>query len=268
MPTLEQAVADICGRTVRSSERLAGGDISGASRIVLSDGSTLVAKGGPLVDREARMIEEIRALGAPVPTIVGQKDGWLVLGDVGPSQPFNGRAWDAIAEALDPLRGAAQHEDFGWPEDYGFHRVTVSNTRHSNWIDFWRENRLLCHLPELAPELARRVEALAARLGDLIPDRPPVALVHGDLWGGNVVWNGTRASLIDPCAYYGDREVDAAAMTVFDGPPRALFDRLDLSPGWRERLPVYRLWMWLIHIRLFGEGYRPAAEGDLDRLGF
>ncbi len=95
-----------------------------------------------------------------------------------------------------------------------------------------------------------------------------MALVHGDLWGGNVVWNGTRASLIDPCAYYGDREVDAAAMTVFDRPPKALFDRLDLSPGWRERLPVYRLWMWLIHIRLFGEGYRPAAEGDLDRLGF
>lgn len=268
MPTLEQAVADICGQTVRGSERLAGGDITGASRIILSDGSTLVAKGGPLVDREARMLTAIRALGAPVPAIVGQKDDWLLLEDLGPSRPLDGPAWDSIAEALDPLRGVPPNEDFGWPDDYGFHRVTVSNARQSSWVDFWRENRLLCHLPELAPQLARRVEALAARLGDLIPDHPPVALVHGDLWGGNVVWNGSRACLIDPCAYYGDREVDAAAMTVFDGPPKALFDRLDLAPGWRERLPVYRLWLWLIHIRLFGEGYRPAAEGDLDRLGF
>ena len=83
-----------------------------------------------------------------------------------------------------------------------------------------------------------------------------------------MVWNGERASLIDPCAYYGDREVDVAAMTVFDTPPEAFFDRLELSPGWRARLPVYRLWMWLTHVRLFGESYRPAAEADLDRLGF
>ncbi|MEC7889280.1 MAG: fructosamine kinase family protein, partial [Pseudomonadota bacterium] len=40
------------------------------------------------------------------------------------------------------------------------------------------------------------------------------------------------------------------------------------APGWQKRLPVYRLWMWLIHVRLFGSGYRVAAERDLDQLGF
>lgn len=268
MRTPENAVETICGQAVRSAERLAGGDISGASRFTLADSSTVVAKSGKLVDREARMLEAIRKLGAPVPAVIGQEADWLVLEDVGPSRAFDEQAWAAIAEALDALRAASPQEDYGWPEDYGFHHVSVPNARHSSWVSFWQENRLLCHLPELPAALAKRVEALAAGLGDLIPEHPPVALVHGDLWGGNLVWNGSEVAMIDPCAYFGDREVDAAAMTVFDSPPKALFDRLDLAPGWRERLPVYRLWMWLIHIRLFGEGYRPAAEADLDRLGF
>lgn len=268
MSTAEAKLAELCGAQIVAREPLAGGDISGASRIALADGRTVIAKRGPVVAREARMLAAIRTLGAPAPAVIGQADDWLVLEDVGPSRPFDARAWEEIPQALEPLRSADQDETYGWPEDYALRDVTVSNTRTTDWAAFWRDNRLLCHCPDLAPPLARRVEALTVKLADIIPARPPAALVHGDLWGGNVVWNGERASLIDPCAYYGDREVDVAAMTVFDTPPEAFCDRLELSPGWRARLPVYRLWMWLTHVRLFGESYRPAAEADLDRLGF
>lgn len=76
------------------------------------------------------------------------------------------------------------------------------------------------------------------------------------------------SGLIDPCAYYGDREVDVASLTVFDAPPPEFLEALHLECGWRERLPVYRLWMWLLHVRLFGESYRPAVERGLATLGF
>ena len=76
---------------------------------------------------------------------------------------------------------------FGWSEDYALKDVNVSNTRSGNWAHFWRKDRLLCHLPHLDPELARRVKALAEHMEDLLPSAPDMALVHGDLWASNIV---------------------------------------------------------------------------------
>ena len=110
---------------------------------------------------------------------------------------------------------------------------------------------------------------LADALPELLPLTPLPAFVHGDLWGGNILTaSNSVTGLIDPCACYGHHEVDAATLTVFDHPPDSFFNALELETGWRERQPIYRLPMWLIHIRLFGETYRSAAEGELAVLGF
>ena len=109
---------------------------------------------------------------------------------------------------------------------------------------------------------------MAGALPDLLPAEPNASLLHGDLWGGNVLSQGTRvAALIDPACYHGDREVDAAMLTLFDHPPLRFFDALELDAGWRERQPVYRLWPLLVHLRLFGGHYRRSVEESLRRLG-
>ena len=265
---LAERVARICGERVGKVVRFAGGDISGASRATLSNGRTVVAKSGPMVEREARMLGALYESGAPVPAILGTADGILVMEDLGEGAPLEERHWVALAQALEPLRNVGQ-PSYGWHEDYSLRDVAVDNGGSNDWVRFWTEKRLLCHLPVLPTDLARRVERLAKKLSDIIPATPKPSLVHGDLWGGNVfAQRDGKVWLIDPCAYYGDREVDAACLTVFDRPPDSFFEVLELDPGWRERQPAYRLWLWLVHIRLFGESYRPAAERDLSALGF
>ena len=71
MKRLEDAVEHICGTQVAATQPLAGGDISGASRVTLADGRSVVAKHGPLTDREAAMLQAMAQLDAPVPAVLG-----------------------------------------------------------------------------------------------------------------------------------------------------------------------------------------------------
>ena len=267
MSAIEALAERLTGQSVTSVERFAGGDISGASKVTLADGSKLVAKSGPVVAEEGRMLEAMRETGAPVPRVLACENHVLLIDHVPGGGALSGDAWNSLAEALAVLYEPAD-EAYGWTHDYALRHVAVENDRAENWPTFWAERRLLCHVPHLKSALARRVEALAKALPDLLPATPPAALVHGDLWGGNILVSGNNISLIDPNAYYGDREVDAATLTVFDSPTPAFFDALGLEPGWEKRQPIYRLWIWLIHVRLFGGGYEGSAMRDLGALGF
>ncbi|MBX7457700.1 fructosamine kinase family protein [Qipengyuania sp. 1NDH17] len=268
MSIAEDIVERLAGSPVVSQCRYAGGDIAGASEVRLADGRALVAKQGPVVDVEARMLEAMGRSDAPVPQVIGYGNDVLLIERLPNDGALSGRAWSSLAAALNALH-AVTSDTYGWDEDYALRHVKVPNARKMKWAEFWGENRLLCHLPHLPPALAKRVEALASNLPDIVPGHPSASLVHGDLWGGNVLISGDAISgFIDPCAFYGDREVDAASLTVFDHPPPEFFETLELESGWQERQPVYRLWMWLLHVRLFGSGYVAAVDRDLALLGF
>ncbi|HEU4960238.1 MAG TPA: fructosamine kinase family protein [Sphingomonas sp.] len=267
MSDLAAAVEAVLGVGVAGVRPLAGGDLSAVQRVTLADGRTIVAKQGARVAAEARMLGAIRERGVPAPAVLGVA-GEVMLLERLPGSGGIGSAWDDLARVLGPLhRGDGGR--YGWDEEYAFGPVAILNGWSNDWPSFWAERRLRCHLPHLPAALAGRVEALAGRIGELLPTRPAAALLHGDLWGGNVLADGARVSgLIDPACSYGDREVDVAMLTLFDAPLERFFDALELAPGWRERLPVYRLWPLLVHVRLFGGGYAGSAAAALEAVGF
>lgn len=260
---LAQTGAALLGGTLRQWRALHGGDLSQVVRIALADGRTAVVKGGPSPRTEASMLTAMAASLAPIPRVLAVSDAALVLEELAAGGALAG-AWGSLGAALGQLH-AVQGDRYGWPADYAFGRVAIENAWCDDWPEFWAARRLLVHVPHVSAPIARRLEALAADLPNRLPRRPPASLLHGDLWGGNVLAaRGAVTGLIDPACYFGHGEVDIAMLGLFDQPGAAFFEAYGApEPGCEARLTLYRLWPALVHLRLFGDGYRPLVEGLL-----
>jgi fructosamine-3-kinase len=267
MNDLGRRGAALLGGTVAGVTGMGGGSLSQIVRLRLTDGREAVVKTGSAPRAEAAMLRAIKAAGAPAPEILAADDTVLVLSVVDDAGSVSS-AWPDLGYVLATLH-AARGSRYGWECDYAFGPVAVVNTPTDDWPAFWGEHRLVNNARFIGNGLARRLEALAADLPNRLPKHPPPSLLHGDLWGGNVlVARGAVSGLIDPACYYGDGLVDVAMLQMFDSPPPEFFSAYGKAEaGHRERLLIYRLWPALVHLRLFGGSYRPLVERLLAELG-
>lgn len=247
---------------------LGGGDLSRVFEVTLADGRAAIAKETPGAGVEAAMLRAIRRTGCPAPEVLFAADDLLVMERLEAGGVPDDAAWRAAGIGV-ALLHAASGPGYGWPDDHAFGPVPIPNGAAGDWPAFWGERRLLAWPGTLPRDLARCLEALARRLPELLPARPRPALLHGDLWSGNLVFGpGGFSGLIDPAAGHGDPEVDLAMLTLFGRPPPAFLGGYGpLASGWQARRPVYQLWPALVHLRLFGEGYRPMVARLLAASG-
>lgn len=225
---------------------------------------------------EGRMLDYLeRHTELPAPRAVAYDAGFLLMTWV-----EGASGGDADIHAADLL--AALHKLSA--EAYGFHFDTVIAGLHQpnpwmeRWLDFFAEHRLVemarqaFDAGNLPAELLRRAERLAGKLDQWLdePDQP--GLVHGDVWGGNVLGGGGRVTgFIDPALYFADPEVELAFVTLFSTFGDAFFRRYaehrGLSPHfWEVKRDLYNLYPLLVHVRLFGGGYVSRAGGILRRF--
>ncbi|MDQ7992728.1 MAG: fructosamine kinase family protein, partial [Propionicimonas sp.] len=118
----------------------------------------------------------------------------------------------------------------------------------------------------------RLVERVCERLlaGDFDDPAPP-ARIHGDLWGGNLLWSPDGAVLIDPAAHGGHRLTDLAMLALFGAPHLDLVlesyreASRHLPDRWEELVALHQLHPLLVHAVLFGSGYAGQATAAAQR---
>lgn len=188
--------------------------------------------------------------------------------------------WYKFGQQLAHLHQSTKAEQFGFAADNYLGSSTQRNGWYSDWIEFYAEQRLGYQVRWLrnqypsARPIATRCERLIADLHDLLSESlEPPTLIHGDLWSGNVLFDKSgQGWLIDPAAYFGQREAEWGMIDLFGGFPSEFREGYSniwpLKPGSQVRSPVYRLYHCINHWNLFGESYLSACDSELRKLGY
>ena len=246
-----------------------GGDTDSTQKIETTAGLFFVkshASAGERFKAEARQLELLNQSSTSLlsPTPLGWSERLLVLPFIesGPQHPqFDELLGIGLAELHQ-----SDAASFGFDSDTYCGPTRQPNPWTSNWAEFYGEQRLRVQLKALVDNYGydrtdqKAFETLIRSLPDRLPAQPKPALIHGDLWAGNVMSGQVgHPVIIDPASYFADREAEFGMTTLFGAFGANMYAAYQmtypLAPGWRERLPLYQLWHMANHANIFGGGY-------------
>jgi protein-ribulosamine 3-kinase len=183
------------------------------------------------------------------------------------------QCWRKFGEQLAALHKITwltsdQQNWFGLNEDNYMGALPQSNTPSKTWVEFFIHQRMEPQI-KLAVDndlldgnAVIRFNNLYKNLSDIFTDERS-SLLHGDLWKGNFLCDQrNQPVLIDPAVYFGHRSIDLAMTTLFGGFDKTFYEVYDyyfsLPKNHRTQWQICNLYPLLIHLNLFGQGYRLA----------
>lgn len=155
----------------------------------------------------------------------------------------------------------------GWDGPLFIGRREMPRIVSTSWGEFYAAGRVL-PFAEAAVAAGNLTEAEfravrdacdAVASGRFDDDAPP-SRIHGDLWGGNVLFGPQGVVMIDPAAHGGHAETDLAMLALFGAPYLTqIFAGYEsvapLLTGWCERIPVHQLHPLAVHAAGHGRSY-------------
>lgn len=285
MPIYEAVLNEVFGKSVKlkGTSTISGGCINNAVKLKTSNGEYFLKWQTDIPEdmfqKEAQGLNLLSVSDViQIPKVIayGKIEGthYLLMDYIESSSPGNDY-WKQFGIALAALHRNNTAIKYGLDHDNYIGKLPQPNDVNGDWIDFFIHNRLEFQL-KLAIEnrmvnndFIDRYRKFYELLPDLLPVDQP-ALLHGDMWGGNVmVGNNGKVCLIDPAVYYGHREIELAFTQMFGGFDYDFYDAYNstypLEPGFEERVGIYNIYPHMVHVNLFGQSYLNGVESVLNR---
>uniref|UniRef100_F7FYS5 protein-ribulosamine 3-kinase n=1 Tax=Macaca mulatta TaxID=9544 RepID=F7FYS5_MACMU len=149
------------------------------------------------------------------------------------------------------------------------------NDWQEDWVVFYARQRIQPQMDMVEKESGDRAlqlwSALQLKIPDLFRDLQIIpALLHGDLWGGNVAEDSSGPVIFDPASFYGHSEYELAIAGMFGGFSSSFYSayhgKIPKAPGFEKRLQLYQLFHYLNHWNHFGSGYRGSSLNIMRNL--
>ena len=282
MEQIKQHLSGKLGKEVLSVDFFTEGQIGDIYKIDTADESYILKTSQPSDNLiiEAKMLQDINKYDVVVPRVYAFNETYLLLEYIEEKSLGKEAEELAAAKVLTDLHSVTNESRM-----YGYYyNTTIGPFRQDNeqtqynWGLFLGQMRIMpmariCYdKREIAKQTLERLEGLCRDLYKRI-DMSSVmpSLLHGDLWGGNILYNIKGAVLIDPAIYFGDREMELAFILMFNTFGQTFFNAYKevhpLSDDFYDvKVPLYQIYPLLVHVALYGGSYVGQLEQVLKRL--
>ncbi len=273
----EQIIEDQLLEEIVSISSISGGDIN-AVYIITTKQNTYVLKINnkstfpQMFEKEKLGLEMLVKSGVKSPEVIltfSDTEYQFLLLEFIEEETENHNFWKNFAKDLVKIH-KTNSKAFGLDYDNYIGSLKQSNKQNNSWESFFVENRISPLVEQafnkklLLNNHLKSFENLFYRLNEILPKENP-ALIHGDLWSGNLMKGIDQTPVfIDPAIYFGNREMDIAMTQMFGGFNNNFIDYYEeiypLEKDWQNRLEIHNLYPTLVHLILFGKSYLSSIE--------
>ena len=154
-------------------------------------------------------------------------------------------------------------KSFGYPVK-GFIGTTEQKQGwENNWIDCFLNLRIIPQISILKSNVldSETIKKVIEKIKlELVNHKPINALVHGDLWSGNIGTDKSGKGVIfDPASWWADNEVDIAMTKLFGCFRKEFYEEyhkvFHRKEGFENRIIIYNFYHILNHANMFGGSY-------------
>ncbi len=268
---------ELISEKITNINSITGGDINDVYKITTTQNTYVLKVNSKdlfpkMFEKEKLGLELLAKSGVKSPNVIltfsDQKYQYLLLEFIEEKSTIP-LFWKHFAEDLAKMHSTTS-KNFGLDHQNYIGSLHQNNSKKETWETFFIENRIkpLVRKAFDSNRLERThlkyFENFYNRLDEILPKEKP-SLIHGDLWGGNLMKGKNQTPVfIDPAVYFGHREMDIAMTQLFGGFDNSYLDFYNeifpLKKGWEERIEIHNLYPNLVHLNLFDRSYLSGIE--------